>query len=149
MDKVELSCTSAYTSNRIRLRSTTDADSREPKKRGAKKGHQAYQRLLPTRVGKVIRVLPRRNCPKHKGEPLLIGDHRRSTRSSISISPRVSVARQSPSMSARKATATTAINTMIHGGLNSLVDSYLGMPFKYGSFTNVLSFVFLTASSYK
>jgi hypothetical protein len=40
-----------YTSNRIRLRSTTDADSRESKKRGAKKGHQAYQRLLPTRVG--------------------------------------------------------------------------------------------------
>jgi predicted RecB family nuclease len=64
-----------YTSNRIRLRSTTDTDSREPKKRGAKKGHQAYQRLLPTHVGKVIRVLPRRNCPKHKGEPLLIDDH--------------------------------------------------------------------------
>ena len=30
-----------------------DTESREPKKRGAKKGHQAYQRLLPTRVGKV------------------------------------------------------------------------------------------------
>src|SRR5262249_31766394 len=63
-----------YTRNRIHLRSTTDTDSQEPKKRGAKKGHQAYQRLLPTRVGKIIRVPPRRICPKHKGDPLLMGD---------------------------------------------------------------------------
>jgi predicted RecB family nuclease len=64
-----------YTSNRIHLRTTTNADSQEPKKRGAKKGHQAYQRLLPTHIGKVIRVPPRRTCPKHKGEPLLLDDH--------------------------------------------------------------------------
>ena len=35
------------------------------KKRGAKKGHQAYHRLTP-KPNKVIRVPRRRKCPKHK-----------------------------------------------------------------------------------
>jgi predicted RecB family nuclease len=64
-----------YTHHRVKLWSATDTESREPKKRGGKKGHQAYQRLLPTRAGKVIRVAPRRTCPNHTGEPLHLGEH--------------------------------------------------------------------------
>jgi predicted RecB family nuclease len=64
-----------YTHHRVKLWSATDTESREPKKPGGKKGHQAYQRLLPTRASKVIRVAPRRTCPKHTGEPLHLGEH--------------------------------------------------------------------------
>ena len=88
-------------------------------------GHQAYQRLLPTHVGKIIRVPPRRRCPKHKGEPLLMAIRWRSTRSSISISPRVGVAKNwSPSMSAKKATATDARNAHPRG-----IDQFGGQLF--------------------
>jgi hypothetical protein len=59
-----------YTHNRVHLRSKNDTENHAPKKRGAKQGHQAYQRLLPTRVGKVIRVPPRRTCPTHHDVPL-------------------------------------------------------------------------------
>jgi predicted RecB family nuclease len=64
----------SYANNRVRLRSATDQGKNKPKKRGGVKGHQAYQRVLPKRAGKVIRVAPRRMCPKHKGEPLQIGE---------------------------------------------------------------------------
>jgi hypothetical protein len=59
-----------YTHHRVYLRSKKETENYELKKRGAKQGHQAYQRLLPTRVGKVIRVPPRRTCPTHHDAPL-------------------------------------------------------------------------------
>jgi predicted RecB family nuclease len=62
-----------YTRKRVLLRSYKDHGNEEPKKRGAPKGHQAYQRL-PARTGKVKRVYPRRTCPTHKGEPLKLGE---------------------------------------------------------------------------
>src|SRR5215831_4080244 len=65
----------AYATNRVRLRSATEPETDEPKKRGGKKGHQAYQRVLPKRAGKTIRVAPRRMCSKHKGETLHMTEH--------------------------------------------------------------------------
>ncbi len=38
------------------------------------KGHQAYQRIAPVKVGRTIRVRPKRICPRHKGEVLVKTD---------------------------------------------------------------------------
>lgn len=59
-----------YNRNRISIRPKISKENAENKKRGAPKGHQAYNRIVPSRTGKVIRVPMRRKCPKHKGEPL-------------------------------------------------------------------------------
>jgi len=59
-----------YNRNRISIQPKRSKKSTENKKRGAPKGHQAYNRIVPSRAVKVIRVPMRRKCPKHKGEPL-------------------------------------------------------------------------------
>ena len=73
-DSILKSAHLSYTKNHIRLHSATNSEKDKPKKRGGKKGHQAYGRIIPKRVGKIIRVAPRRTCPKHKGKPLHLGD---------------------------------------------------------------------------
>jgi len=57
-----------YDRNKINLRPAEDSDD-VARKLGAPVGHQAYQRLIPRTVGKVIRVRPRKKCPRHH-EPL-------------------------------------------------------------------------------
>jgi hypothetical protein len=57
-----------YDRNRIDLRPAEGIDG-VARKRGAPVGHQAYQRLIPRKVGKVIHVRPRTKCPRHH-EPL-------------------------------------------------------------------------------
>ena len=59
-----------YNRNRITIRPKKGKEGVENKKRGAPKGHQAYNRIVPSRAGKIIRVPMRRKCPKHKGEHL-------------------------------------------------------------------------------
>src|SRR5262249_10806159 len=39
----------------------------EPKKKGAPKGHQAYRRVVPTKANRIVRVPPKRSCPKGHG----------------------------------------------------------------------------------
>ncbi|MEO6726897.1 MAG: hypothetical protein ABIP14_16535, partial [Blastocatellia bacterium] len=34
------------------------------KKKGAPKGHQGYQRIVPSKANTVIKVVPKRTCPK-------------------------------------------------------------------------------------
>lgn len=46
----------------------------EPKKRGAPKGHQAYRRVVPSKANRIVRVSPKRRCPKGHGD--LIHDDR-------------------------------------------------------------------------
>ena len=41
-----------YTHKRVHLRAAQDLATPLPKKRGAQHGHQGYQRLLPTRIGR-------------------------------------------------------------------------------------------------
>jgi predicted RecB family nuclease len=55
----------------IRLRQT-DAGEREPRKRGARKGHQGYRRAIPSKANRVIRVPPKRRCPKGHGDLILL-----------------------------------------------------------------------------
>jgi predicted RecB family nuclease len=74
-DAILKSAHTDYASHRLHLRSPQDPEHHAPKKRGAPHGHQAYQRLLPSRIGKVIRVPPRRTCPKHPGKLLQLGAH--------------------------------------------------------------------------
>jgi hypothetical protein len=44
-----------------------DAGECEPRKRGARKGHQAYRRVIQSKVNRVVRVQHRRKCPKGHG----------------------------------------------------------------------------------
>jgi len=48
-----------------------EAGEGEPKKRGARKGHQAYYRIIPSKVNRVVQVLPKRRCPKGHGKLIL------------------------------------------------------------------------------
>jgi len=57
-----------YPKSGIFFRPKTDAAKK--KGPGALKGHQAYQRTVPVGRRTVIRVAPKRNCPKHKGQRL-------------------------------------------------------------------------------
>jgi hypothetical protein len=43
----------------------------ESKKRGAPKGHLAYRRIVPTNANRVLRVQPKRKCPKGHGDLIL------------------------------------------------------------------------------
>ena len=60
-----------YDKNKISLLQNEDRESDAKKKIGAKKGHQGHTRINP-KATTIVRVLPRRECPKHKGEPLEI-----------------------------------------------------------------------------
>jgi predicted RecB family nuclease len=61
--------------NRIALREAAAEGAGTVKTRGAPKGHQAYQRIVPVKVGRTIRVRPKRICPRHKGKVLVKTDH--------------------------------------------------------------------------
>ena len=63
-----------YTHKRVRLRAEQDPANHFSKKRGAQHGHQGYQRLMPTRIGRVIQVPPRSTCPTHPDKPLQYGE---------------------------------------------------------------------------
>jgi len=59
-----------YDKKRVKIRQQKQDIAVEAKKRGASKGHQAYQRVVPSKVDKVIPVTPQRTCQEHKGESL-------------------------------------------------------------------------------
>lgn len=59
-----------YNKKRVSIRPQQSTTGTEGKKRGGVKGHQAYQRIAPSKAETVIRVMPKRTCPKHKGESL-------------------------------------------------------------------------------
>ena len=59
-----------YDKKRVSIRPQKSTTETEGKKEGAPKGHQAYQRIVPSKAGTVIKVAPKRTCPKHKGESL-------------------------------------------------------------------------------
>jgi predicted RecB family nuclease len=52
-------------SRSIRIRAgDTNEEAKPKKKRGARKGHQTFHRIIPSKVGKIVRVQPRRKCTK-------------------------------------------------------------------------------------
>jgi hypothetical protein len=69
-DAILKSAHADYPMNRIALREAAAEGSGVVRKRGARKGHQAYQRIAPVKIGRIIHVWPRRICPRHKGEVL-------------------------------------------------------------------------------
>jgi Transposase IS66 family len=42
----------------------TNEEAKPKKKRGARKGHQTFHRIIPSKVGKIVRVQPRRKCTR-------------------------------------------------------------------------------------
>jgi predicted RecB family nuclease len=63
---------SDYDKKRVNIRSQQSTSTAETviKKRGATVGHQGFARAKPLKAN-VIRVMPKRTCPKHNGERLL------------------------------------------------------------------------------
>ncbi|MEX1095476.1 MAG: IS66 family transposase [Planctomycetales bacterium] len=57
----------------VRVRAGTASAEDQPKKRGAPKGHQAFQRIAPSRVSRTVRLAPKRKCPRGHGELVLNG----------------------------------------------------------------------------
>jgi hypothetical protein len=55
-----------YKKNRIGIRPTEEGVEERPRKRGAPKGHLAYQRIAPTKAGRVVRVRRPMTCPNHQ-----------------------------------------------------------------------------------
>jgi predicted RecB family nuclease len=45
----------------------------EPRKRGARKGHQAHRRIVPAKAGRTVSVRPKSRCPKGHGQLTLDG----------------------------------------------------------------------------
>ena len=58
-----------YNKKRVVIREKKDQDASQdlPKTVGAPRGHQAYQRIVPLRVNKTIRVESQKICPDHEG----------------------------------------------------------------------------------
>lgn len=52
----------------VRLRPGDIQAEGEPKKRGAPKGHRAYRRVVPSKADRIVRVPPKRRCPKGHGD---------------------------------------------------------------------------------
>jgi hypothetical protein len=63
-----------YDKKRVSIRPQQSTTETEGKKRGPPKGHQAYQRIVPSKADTVIEVAPQRTCPKHNGESLKISE---------------------------------------------------------------------------
>src|SRR5262249_48556429 len=42
----------------------TNEEAKPKKRRGARKGHQTFHRIIPSKVGKIVRVQPRRKCTR-------------------------------------------------------------------------------------
>jgi predicted RecB family nuclease len=61
----------SYQNTRLTLSSGKSASAEEgPKKRGGKKGHQGFRRVLPTRADRTVTVPRKRICPRHRDEKL-------------------------------------------------------------------------------
>jgi len=59
-----------YRKNRIDVGRPQTEDDSDQKRPGGVNGHQAFPRIVPPRVGKVIRVRRPIKCPRHKGQIL-------------------------------------------------------------------------------
>ena len=68
LDHVLLYASVNYPKDRIAFRPENDVE--KGKRTGGQRGHQGYERAVPVGRRTVIRVAPKRNCPKHKGEVL-------------------------------------------------------------------------------
>jgi predicted RecB family nuclease len=52
----------------VRIRAGDATTESQPRKKGAPKGHQAFQRITPTKVNRIIRVRSKQRCPRGHGE---------------------------------------------------------------------------------
>ncbi len=77
LESILKSAHAEYRKNRISIRPSEEGVEEEPRKRGAPKGHLAYQRIAPAKAGRVVRVRRPMTCPshqRHNGEALEASD---------------------------------------------------------------------------
>lgn len=72
-ERILLSAEEGPQGRKIRIRER-DAREGKPRKRGGRKGHQAYRRVIPSKVNRVVCVQPKRMCPKGHGSLVLHAD---------------------------------------------------------------------------
>ena len=65
--------------NRLRLKDAAQAEG--PKKKGAPKGHQAYQRVIPAKATRTFRVTSKKRCPIH--HVLLVSDPEKPAKKTV------------------------------------------------------------------
>ena len=63
-----------YNKNKISIRQSRLAGAAEEEKVARNTGHQAYVRLVPKKVGKIVHLPPEKRCPQHKRELLRVSD---------------------------------------------------------------------------
>jgi hypothetical protein len=67
-DLILKSAYDVYEKNKVLLHALEGEGINMPKSKGAPKGHQAFHRVVPSKVGRIIKVKPRRKCPRHHCE---------------------------------------------------------------------------------
>jgi predicted RecB family nuclease len=66
LERILKSAHAEYRKHHISISPGEEGVKEEPKKRGAPKGHVAYQRIAPTKAGRVVRVRRPMTCPSHQ-----------------------------------------------------------------------------------
>jgi hypothetical protein len=93
LERILRSAHAEYARKSIRIAQQTDEKSAPRKGPGAPRGHQAFQRLVPVKANKIIRVRRPCKCPRHKGQMLDPSEKKSITRSSTWRSLRTDVKR--------------------------------------------------------
>lgn len=73
-EQILRSAHASYARKRLKFRTQETDASAGVKKRGPRVGHPAYSRPAPKKVGKIIRMAPRRICPYHPRDRLQHGE---------------------------------------------------------------------------
>jgi predicted RecB family nuclease len=68
----------------VRIRAGDTEAEAEPRKRGARPGHQTYRRIIPSKVGRTVRVACKRRCPRGHGD-LRFDEQARAERTVIDL----------------------------------------------------------------
>ena len=63
-----------YKKNRIGIWQDNTEEEHSRRRPGARKGHQMFQRIVPAKAGKVVRVRRPMKCSRHTGQPLAPSD---------------------------------------------------------------------------
>ena len=64
-DLILKSAYDVYERNKLLLHALKGEEGSAPKRKGFQKGHQTFRRTVPSKAGRIIRVAPKRKCPKH------------------------------------------------------------------------------------
>ena len=131
----------------VRIRAERRGGSRAQEE-GGPKGHQAYQRIIPSKAGRTVRADPKRRCPRGHGRPRADGRGRSAERTVIDLVFTRSGCRKTVTRyTGKKATARSATTTTTRLPLAGICRHRSGTPSRPGPSTSGSSSACPTASS--